>query len=36
MCDSGCWWPLLQHGGWAVVGDDSDKDREEVIYYFNL
>ena len=30
---------LLQHGGWAVFGDDdddddSDRDREEVIYYF--
>ena len=36
--------PLLQHGGWAVVGDDDDddddsdrdRDMEEVIYYFNL
>ena len=36
MCGSGCWWPLLQHSGWAIVGDDSDRDREEVIYYFNL
>ena len=43
-CDNGCWWSLLQHGGWAVVGDDDDddddsdrdRDMEEVIYYFNL
>ena len=41
-CDSGCRWSLLQHGAWAVVGDDddddddSDRDWDEVIYYFNL
>ena len=38
VCGSGCWWPLLPHGGWAGVGDeeddDSDRDREEEIYYF--
>ena len=32
VCGSGCWWPLLPHGGWAGVGDeeddDSDTDRE--------
>ena len=37
-CGSGCWWPLLPHGGWAGVGDedddDSDRDRDEEIYYF--
>ena len=37
-CGSGCWWPLLPHGGWAGVGDEadnnSDRDREEEIYYF--
>ena len=31
-CGSGCWWPLLPHGGWAGVGDEeddeSDRDRE--------
>ena len=40
VCGSGCWWPLLPHGGWAGVGDedddDSDRDREEAIYYFNV
>ena len=40
-CGSGCRWSLLQHSGWVVVGDDdddddSDKDWDEVIYYFNL
>ena len=37
-CGSGCSWPLLPHGGWAGVGDEddnnSDRDREEEIYYF--
>ena len=37
-CGNGCWWPLLPHDGWAEVGDedddDSDRGRDEEIYYF--